>query len=219
MNETVHHPGRLITIEGGEGAGKSTVIAALIAALEARGLVVHSAREPGGTAVGEAVRELVLNPVWHQRLCAESELLLMFAARAQLVRERILPALAAGEVVVSDRFTDASFAYQGGARGQPWERIRELERWAACDLQPDLTFLLDLPVAVGRARISARGESDRMEREQDAFFERVHLAYLRRAEEFPERIRVIDASQNQAQVAQAVLAELNRFWPPPGKTP
>ncbi|MGD9584049.1 MAG: dTMP kinase [Lysobacterales bacterium] len=212
MSKPAVSPGRLITIEGGEGAGKSTVIAALIGALEARGLVVQSAREPGGTPVGEAVRELVLSPVWHERICAESELLLMFAARAQLLRERILPALAAGEFVVSDRFTDASFAYQGGARGQPWERIRELERWAACDLQPDLTFLLDVPVAIGRARIAARGESDRMEREQDAFFERVHQAYHRRAAECPGRFRIIDASQSQAQVATDVLAELERWW-------
>ncbi len=212
MTKPAVTPGRLITIEGGEGAGKSTVIAALLGALEARGLSVQSAREPGGTAVGEAVRELVLSPLWHGQICAESELLLMFAARAQLVRERILPALAAGQYVVSDRFTDASFAYQGGARGQPWQRIRELERWAACDLQPDLTFLLDVPVAVGRARIVARGESDRMEREQDAFFEQVHQAYHRRAAECPGRFRIIDASQSQSWVATAVLAELECWW-------
>lgn len=212
MNQPLVTRGRLITIEGGEGAGKSTVIAALIGALEARGLTVQATREPGGTPVGEAVRELVLSPRWHQQMCAESELLLMFAARAQLLRERILPALAAGEFVVSDRFTDASFAYQGGARGQPWERIRELERWAACDLQPDLSFLLDVPVAIGRARVAARGECDRMEREQDDFYQRVHDAYHRRAAECPGRFRIIDASQDRAQVAAAVLAELECWW-------
>ena len=143
--------GKFISLEGGEGAGKSTLLAGLRACIEARGVDLLLTREPGGTALGEAVRGIVLDPAL-RGMAAETELLLMFASRAQLVRELIEPALAAGRWVLCDRFTDASYAYQGGGRGQPVERIQALEQWATGGLAPDITLLLDLPVATGRAR-------------------------------------------------------------------
>lgn len=204
--------GRFISIEGGEGAGKSTVIASLREALEARGDEVVLTREPGGTPAGEAIRGLLLDPANH--LVAEAELLLMFASRAQLVREVIRPALARGAVVVSDRFTDASFAYQAGGRGLDAGRIAELERWAA-GIKPDLTFLLDVGVDQGLARARSRGgEPDRIEREQNGFFERVRATYLARAAAEPRRFRVIDASQPAAQVVAAVRAALDAWLDP-----
>lgn len=202
--------GRLITLEGGEGAGKSTVIAALAARMRERGLVLRQAREPGGTVVGEAVRGVLLDPAL-RGLCAPTELLLMFAARAQLLREVIEPALARGEWVLCDRFTDASFAYQGGGRGLDSGVIAELERWVV-GRHPDLTLLLDLPVSEGLARARARvGESDRIERESERFFERVRDAYRARAALDPLRWRVIDASRNQAEVAAAACAALDAW--------
>ena len=201
--------GRLITLEGGEGAGKSTVLTAVRECLEAHRIEVVVTREPGGTALGEAVRKLVLDPA-HADMCAESELLLMFAARAQLVRETIEPALAAGRWVLSDRYTDASYAYQGGGRGQPTARIAELERWTA-PVTPDLTLLLDLPVAEGLARAGARGEADRIEREDGDFFERVRAAYRARAAAEPARFRVLDASRSVDAVRAAACAEIERF--------
>ncbi|HEY6985126.1 MAG TPA: dTMP kinase, partial [Rhodanobacteraceae bacterium] len=190
--------GCLITLEGGEGAGKSTALDAVRERLESRGIDVIVTREPGGTVLGEAVRAIVLDPA-RRDLCAESELLLMFAARAQLVRELIRPALAAGQWVVSDRFTDASYAYQGAGRGQPEQRIAELEHWAAV-LKPDLTLLLDLPSAEGLARIGGRGQADRIELESADFFERVRAAYRARAAAEPGRFRIIDASRPIADV-------------------
>jgi dTMP kinase len=195
--------GKLITLEGGEGAGKSTVLEALRAQLEARGIDVLVTREPGGTPTGEAIRRVLLDPQL-RGLCAESELLLMFASRAQLVRDVVQPALAAARWVLADRFTDASFAYQGGGRGQPVERIAELERWAAAGRVPDLTVLLDLPVADGMRRVSGRGAADRIEMENAEFFERVRGAYRARAAADPQRFRIIDASQP----LDAVLADL-----------
>ncbi len=203
--------GRFISFEGGEGAGKSTVIHAVRERLGALGIRFESTREPGGTPLAEAIRALALSAEWQGQMYAETELLLVFAARAQHVRERVLPLLESGTWVVADRFTDASFAYQGGGRGQPAAHIRELERWAACDLQPDLTFLLDVAVTTGLARAHARGERDRMELEQEAFFERVRAAYLQRAYEFPARFRLIDASRSQSEVAAKVLADLD-LW-------
>lgn len=201
----MNRQGRFITLEGGEGAGKSTLLAGLHDDLAQRGVMVLQVREPGGTPLGEAVRSLVLDPA-HPDISAESELLLMFAARAQLVRERILPALEAGQWILCDRFVDASYAYQGGGRGQPVERIAELERWACAGLKPDLTLLLDLPVATGRARAVGRGAADRIETEADAFFERVRHVYRQRAEAEPTRFRVIDASQAPEQVLRDALA-------------
>ena len=200
--------GFLVSIEGGEGAGKSTVREALQQALEQRGLEVVLTREPGGTVAGEAIRQLLLDPAG--KLAAETELLLMFAARAQLVREVIQPALARGAAVLTDRFTDASFAYQGGGRGIAMGVIAELERWAAL-IKPDLTFLLDVGVEVGLTRARSRGaQLDRIESEQLDFFERVRATYLSRATSEPARFRVVDAAQSPAQVgAQAtrLLAE------------
>jgi dTMP kinase len=197
--------GRFITLEGGEGAGKSTLLAGLRDHLLQQGVSLLQVREPGGTGLGEAIRSIVLDPA-HPHISAESELLLMFAARAQLVRERILPALDAGQWVLCDRYVDASYAYQGAGRGQPAERIAELERWACAGLKADLTLLLDLPVSTGRARAAGRGEADRIEAEADAFFERVRKAYRDRAEAEPQRFRVIDASQSADQVLQAAIA-------------
>lgn len=202
--------GVLISLEGGEGAGKSSALACVRERIEARGIRVRLTREPGGTPFGEALRAILLDPA-HQGLCAESELLLMFAARAQLVREVIEPALAAGEWVLSDRFTDASYAYQGGGRGQPAARIGELERWAAQGRIPDLTLLLDVPVAQGLARAQERGEADRFEREHTAFFERVRAAYRERAAADPQRFRIIDASNDLAAVRGEVIRVVDAF--------
>ena len=202
--------GKFISLEGGEGAGKSTLLAGLRSALESRGIRVVQTREPGGTPVGEAVRTIVLDPVLHG-LAAETELLLMFASRAQLVREVIEPVLASGQWVLCDRYADASYAYQGGGRGQPVARIADLERWACDGVRPDLTLLLDLPVATGRARAAGRGETDRIETEADAFFERVRASYRERAAEEPQRFRVIDASQSAASVLQTATRALNAW--------
>ena len=202
--------GKFISIEGGEGAGKSTLLAGLRQAIVQRGIRLVQTREPGGTQLGEAARAIVLDPA-QRGLTAEAELLLMFASRAQLVREVIAPALDAGQWVLCDRFADASYAYQGGGRGQPVERIAELERWACDGLKPDLTLLLDLPIATGRARAAGRGEADRIEVEADAFFERIRSIYRERAAAEPDRFRVLDASQSPADVLKAAtqaIAEL-----------
>jgi len=199
--------GKFISLEGGEGAGKSTLLAGLRAYIEQSGIALVQTREPGGTAVGEAVRAIVLDPA-QRALAAETELLLMFASRAQLVRELIEPALSAGQWVLCDRFADASYAYQGGGRGQPVARIAELERWACAGVRPDLTLLLDLPVATGRARAAGRGDADRIEVEADAFFERVRMSYRERAAAEPDRFRVIDASQSPAAVLQEATRAL-----------
>jgi len=197
--------GKFITLEGGEGAGKSTVLAAVRELLVARDIDVAVTREPGGTRAGEAIRAVLLDPQ-HKGLSAETELLLMFAARAQLVREVIQPALAAGRWVLSDRFTDASYAYQGGGRGQPETRIADLEHWAAAGVTPELTLLLDLPVADGLKRANGRGAADRIEMENAEFFERVRATYRARAAAQPARFRVIDASQS----LDLVLADVRR---------
>jgi len=203
--------GKFITLEGGEGAGKSTLLAGLQKHLAAQGVDLVQTREPGGTPLGESVRAIVLDPS-RRDMCAESELLLMFASRAQLVRECIEPALAAGKWVLCDRFTDASYAYQGGGRGMPVERIAGLESWATDGLTPDLTLLLDLPVATGRARAAGRGEADRIEVEADVFFERVRAAYRARAVAEPDRFRVIDASLTPVQVLEAAIVATGHLF-------
>jgi dTMP kinase len=202
--------GKLITLEGGEGAGKSTVLEAVRGQLAQRGIDVLVTREPGGTPAGEAIRAVLLDAKL-RGLCAEAELLLMFASRAQLVRELVTPALAAGRWVLSDRFTDASFAYQGGGRGQSGERIADLERWAAAGMVPDLTLLLDLSVADGLRRVNGRGAADRIEMENAEFFERVRAAYRQRAAAEPARFRIIDAGQPLAAVLDAVRARISEF--------
>jgi dTMP kinase len=200
--------GRLITLEGGEGAGKSTVIAALAARLREHGVTLYQAREPGGTVVGEAIRGVLLDPSL-SGLCAKTELLLMFAARAQLMAELIEPTLARGDWVLCDRFTDASFAYQGGGRGLDSGLIAELERWAVAR-KPDLSLLLDLPVETGLARTRLRGGvADRIEQETEEFFERVRAVYRARATAEPNRWRVIDASSTQSEVAAAACTALD----------
>lgn len=208
--------GRFISLEGGEGAGKSTVLAALVEALRGQGIEPVVLREPGGTELGEAIRSLLLDRRW-QEMCAQAELLLVFAARAQLLRERLQPALHAGRVVLCDRYVDASYAYQGGGRGLPWPLIDELARWTTEGLLPELTLLLDLPHRLGAQRAAGRGgAADRIELSDEAFFARVREAYLARAAAEPRRFVVIDASQPlQTVVASALKALRARFeaWP------
>ena len=192
MSDLRRYP-RFVTIEGGEGAGKSTVLRALCEALAGDGEVVCT-REPGGTPLAEQIRGLLLDPV-HEPAVADAELLLVFAARVQHVREVIIPALERGAWVISDRFTDSSYAYQGGGRGIASERIAALEH-GYVGIAPALTLLLDLGVAQGRDRARARDAvPDRIEAEQDAFFERVRAAFLERAAAHPARVRVIDATR------------------------
>ncbi len=202
--------GKLITLEGGEGAGKSTVLNSVRALLAERGIDPVITREPGGTPAGEAIRNVLLDPAL-KGLSAETELLLMFASRAQLVREVIQPALTAGKWVLSDRFTDASFAYQGGGRKQPMARISDLEIWAAAGVTPDLTLLLDLPVADGMKRASGRGHTDRIEMENADFFERVRESYRERAAADPKRFRVIDSGQPLETVLASVRQVVGAF--------
>lgn len=210
MPTIANHP-RFVSIEGGEGAGKSTVIGALAEALRARGERVVQSREPGGTRLAEKIRQLLLDPE-HEPASAHAELLLMFAARSQHVEQHIRPALQSGAWVLCDRFTDSSYAYQGAGRGVSLSLIETLER-EVVGIQPGLTFLLDLDVAAGRARTRLRGGApDRIEREQDAFFERVREGFLQRARLQPERFCVIDASRSAAQVAAAAVAALEAYW-------
>ena len=202
--------GLFITLEGPEGAGKTTNREFLAERLRAAGRETLLTREPGGTPLAESIRGLLLDP-GHEPAAAETELLLMFAARAQHVREVIRPALERGAWVLCDRFTDSSYAYQGGGRGLDTSLIEALER-AVVGLRPGLTFLLDLDVATGRERTRGRDlVPDRIERERDGFFERVRAAFRERAAADPQRFRVIDASQPADAVAEAALAVL-RQW-------
>lgn len=203
--------GFFITLEGGEGVGKSTNLGYVRDRLAAAGKRVRVTREPGGTALGERLRALLLD---HRGagMDVDTELLLMFAARAQHLAEVVRPALAAGEWVVCDRFTDATYAYQGGGRGVDTARIAVLEDWVQRGLRPDLTILLDAPAAVGRARVRDRGgEPDRFEREQLAFFERVRARYLELARHEPGRYRVIDAARPLPEVQAGLRAVLEEF--------
>ena len=198
--------GLFITLEGPEGAGKSTNREYLAELLKQAGVEVVLTREPGGTPLAERISELLLAPDT-EVMAVDTELLLMFAARAQHLAGVIRPALARGAVVLCDRFTDATYAYQGGGRGLAHERIAILEQFVQGDLRPDLTLVFDLPVEVGLARAAARGKLDRFEREQQSFFEAVRHTYLARAAQAPERYRVLDAAQPLSQV-QADLAGL-----------
>lgn len=202
--------GRLITFEGGEGAGKTTNIGFVADWLRDRGVEVLVTREPGGTPLGERLRDLLLTPEMHP--AGKTELLLMFAARAQHIEERIRPALARGVWVISDRFTDATWAYQGGGRGVNPEHIRTLEHLVQDGLCPDLTFLLDLPVEQGMTRARERGALDRFEQEDMAFFRRIRDTYLARAANEPARIRVIDCSPPLPIVQQRLAQELDAAW-------
>jgi dTMP kinase len=201
--------GLFITVEGGEGAGKSTQLAALQEWLRQQGHDVVATREPGGTELGERIREILLH---HSgEMTVDTETLLMFAARAEHVKSVIQPALAAGKTVLCDRFTDATYAYQGAGRGLAAARIAELERWVQGDLRPALTILFDIPVKAGLQRAAKRGRPDRFEGEQVEFFHRVRQAYLARASAEPRRFRVIDATRPPAEVATAAIAVLRDF--------
>ncbi|HEZ0821837.1 TPA: dTMP kinase [Neisseria meningitidis] len=193
---------QFITLDGIDGAGKSTNLAVIKAWFERRGLPVLFTREPGGTPVGEALREILLNPETKAGLRAET--LMMFAARMQHIEDVILPALSDGIHVVSDRFTDATFAYQGGGRGMPSEDIEILEHWVQGGLRPDLTLLLDVPLEVSMARIGQTREKDRFEQEQADFFMRVRSVYLNRATACPERYAVIDSNLGLDEVRNSI---------------
>lgn len=195
--------GLFITVEGGEGVGKSTNMAYLENCLRDNGIDLLVTREPGGTALGEELRQLLLQ-VREQSVSAITELLLIFAARAQHLEELIEPALASGQWVLCDRFTDATYAYQSGGRGIDSAAVRSLEKLVQGALRPDCTLLLDAPVSVGMARARGRGELDRFEREEMDFFERVRATYLRLAEDGEGRYRVIDASQSLEAVQQQI---------------
>ncbi|NMF88224.1 dTMP kinase [Aromatoleum petrolei] len=209
MNQT-RARGRFITFEGIDGAGKSSQIAAVVALLLGRGLTVDQTREPGGTDLGEKLRELLL----HEPMHLETEAMLMFAARREHLAARIHPALAAGTWVVSDRFTDATYAYQVGGRGLDAAKFSALEDWVHPGFQPDLTLVFDLPPAIAAARVANTGAApDRFEREQRDFFERVRTAYLERARMAPERIRVIAADRPPEQIRAEIEAiVVERFF-------
>ena len=202
--------GLFITLEGPEGAGKSTNREYLAERLRAEGIEVVLTREPGGTPLAERIREVLLTP-GEEPMNADTELLLVFAARAQHLAEVIRPALARGAVVLCDRFTDATYAYQGGGRGLSQERIASLETFVQGSLRPDLTLIFDLPIEVGMARASARGRLDRFEQEGRTFFDAVRSTYLKRAEAEPARYRLVDAAQSLENVQlqlDALLPEL-----------
>lgn len=202
--------GLFITLEGPEGAGKTTNRAYLAEQLQAQGFAVLLTREPGGTALAEQIREILLAP-HDETMSVDTELLLMFAARAQHLAQVILPALAAGKIVICDRFTDATYAYQGGGRGLDCSRIALLEQFVQGDLRPDMTLLFDLPVEEGMARAVARGKLDRFEQEQQDFFENVRQAYLQRAQNDPERFRLVNAQQSLPAVQKSLDAYLQEI--------
>ncbi|MBC7490799.1 MAG: dTMP kinase [Glaciimonas sp.] len=191
---------KFITFEGIDGAGKSTHIGFVAGLLRQRGLTVVSTREPGGTDLGEALRELVL----HQKMHLETEAMLMFASRREHLAQVIEPALARGDWVVSDRFTDATFAYQGGGRKLPLDKLDVLEQWVHPHLQPNLTLLFDVPLAVARARLDVNRDLDKFEQEKATFFANTRAEYLRRAAQFPSRFRIIDATHTVTDIQQTL---------------
>jgi dTMP kinase len=203
-------PGQFITFEGTEGVGKSTQLQNAATVLRGAGLDVIVTREPGGTPMAESIRELLLAPR-EESVNEITELLLMFAARAQHLYSRILPELAAGRWILCDRFTDATFAYQGGGRGVSSQAIQTLETLVQGDLRPDHVILLDAPVEIGMARAKHRGELDRFEQEAVAFFERIRQAYLERAASTPDRYHVVDASRPLEQVSENVSQLLKKL--------
>lgn len=198
---------KFITFEGVDGAGKSTHLSWFVETLRSHGIEVLLTREPGGTPLGESLREILL----HQPMHAETEALLMFAARREHVEQVIKPALARGSWVISDRFSDASFAYQGGGRGVPITKLEQLEQWTHGDLQPDLTLLFDIPVEVARQRLSNNQSLDRFEQEQADFFEKVRRAYLDRQAKYPQRYALIDAAQSMDEVKAALNTTIGQL--------
>jgi dTMP kinase len=201
---------RFVTVEGIEGAGKSTCLAHLEQCIKERGHELLVTREPGGTRLGEDLRDLLLGHR-HDGMADDTELLLMFAARAEHLHARIEPALEAGVWVLCDRFTDATYAYQGYGRGVALERIAALETWVQGERRPDLTLLMDLPVETGLERAGRRSAPDRFERQAQSFFERVRQGYLSLARTYPQRFRVIDASLPIERVAQQVVTEIDAY--------
>ena len=197
--------GKFITLEGMDGAGKSTHIPNIIAALKTRGVEVVSTREPGGTRLGEQLRALLLHDTMHP----ETETLLMFAARREHIASVIEPALKRGAYVLSDRFTDATYAYQCGAKGVANTKIKQLEKWVQGNLQPDMTLLFDVPIEISMKRLSSAREPDKFERENADFFAKLRQAYLTRAKENPVRFRVIDANQALNKVKALVEEEIS----------
>jgi dTMP kinase len=190
--------GKFITLEGIDGAGKSTHLVWLASLLESQGIPLRVTREPGGTEFGEKLRHMLLDR--NQHLHPDTEALLMFAARREHIDKVIVPALETGSWVLCDRFTDATYAYQSGGSGLAWDRIAALEQWVQQGLQPDITLFFDIAPELGRARSERIKQPDRFEQEQDAYFSRVREAYLRRAQEHPERMYVIDGSASVAKI-------------------
>ncbi|MEW8625731.1 MAG: dTMP kinase [Candidatus Thiodiazotropha sp.] len=202
--------GRFITVEGGEGAGKSSNLDFIRNLLNRAGKQVVFTREPGGTPLGEAIRDLLLGHQ-HTGMADDTELLLMFAARAEHLQQKIIPALEQGHWVLCDRFTDASYAYQGAGRGLARDRIASLEQFVQGDLRPDLTLLLDLPVEQGLARAGQRSEPDRFEKQEMSFFEKVRAGYLEIAAREPDRVKVVDASKPLETVQQQINSVVTAF--------
>ena len=203
-------PAHFITLEGSEGVGKSTALSFIKTYFAEKKIDFVLTREPGGTPLGESIRELLLNRN-DEKVLPETELLLMFATRAQHIAHVIKPALSAGKTVISDRFTDASFAYQGGGRQIDFKKIETLANWIQGDLVPDLTLLLDAPVDIGLSRIEGRAHKDRIEQEKAVFFERVREVYLARAREFPARFAIIDATQSIDHVQLQIKNALDKL--------
>ena len=201
--------GKFITFEGIDGAGKSTHLAWLESFLRGKGIEVVVTREPGGTPLGENIRALLLDG--RDSMHPETEALLMFASRREHVERVILPALERGQWVISDRFTDASYAYQGGGRGLSTDRLDDLEKWTLQDFQPDLTIYFDVSVEIGRQRVSTIKTADRFEREKDEFFSRVRSSYLDRVRRFPQRIRLIDSNQPLEKVKESLNNIISTF--------
>jgi dTMP kinase len=199
--------GKFITFEGIDGAGKSTHIGFVTDLLRSRGKTVVSSREPGGTPLGERLRELLL----HEKMHLETEALLMFASRREHIAQVIAPGIERGDWVLCDRFTDASFAYQSAGRGMDRARMESLEHWVHPDLQPDLTLVFDVPVEVARARLDATRTLDKFEQEQSEFFTRCRNEYLRRAAQFPQRISVIDSTRSIEATRAALVQALERL--------
>lgn len=201
---------QFITLDGIDGAGKTTQLNVIRDWFAAQQLPVLFTREPGGTPLGEQLRNILLTP--SSQVSLHTEALMMFAARRQHLEDVILPALASGTHVVSDRFTDATFAYQGGGRGLAYDKIQQLEQWVQDDLRPNLTFILDVPLEVSVARIEGSRQKDRFEQEDPAFFARVREAYLQRAQHAPERYAVINSNREKPEVKANIEAVLNRLF-------
>ena len=200
--------GKFITLEGMDGAGKSTHIPAIINQIKALGETVVCTREPGGTPLAEQLRAILL----HQAMHAETETLLMFAARREHIEQVIAPAIARGDCVISDRFTDATYAYQAGAKAVSIAKINVLETWVQGDLQPDMTLLFDVPVAVSLERLALARTPDKFEREGADFFEKLRNAYLARAKQDPARFRIINGNQALAAVKEEVKVSIEEFF-------